>query len=1151
MARGWALITVFSVLLITEYTDADVVVHTNGYASYTQKLLSTKTNHFQFQFKTKDHTGVLMHAKGGSDFITLELIKGKLRYAADYGQTYDSYGEVASGFHEMFVGQRLANNEWHVVDLIHNEEKHKVTIKISNLNETEYETSRKIQQYDVKFSVEHVHTGGMKFIELTSPKESLAKKGIDGCFRNAVYNGKSVIDGAHVTLINAKRAACPLQAFFTLTDFAFRTSFLSYNFTGSQVKVSFVFKTRQVDQVLFDARSSVIPKINIAINKVGRVFGQFGDKNLSSEVSGTHDGYWHSVEFSWSSVPRLMLKVDGKTASMETGIRFPSVDSVEKFFFGKEFQGCMADFVVNGKKLVPSDFDKYGSKWEPTFGNCAQNEFCVPNPCLHGGKCKELPGKDVLQDTFQCNCTNTGYSGSVCNKPFHSASCAAIRAGPSNNAVSGKHFIDVDGMGPLPKVEVECYFKSQSVETVVKTKLASEVPVEDISGQKRVNIPYTADKRSIRSITMQSQQCSQHVKYVCTKSALFQSPKGPPQVRWLGPNYNFHYYWGGSNGKTDHCRCGVYNNCTDPSKYCNCDARSGKEATDEGALTNKKHLPMSRIEFLDVTSWKGSKGRFSIGSLKCSGDVSKDNAVSFRDSMAYLKVKPTSVTDYNNAIDAMTVAFSFKTTKAQGVIFYGKGPTSMDYIQVKIQSQSRIRAEVNMGSKADVVDLKVNGKFDDNKSHSVFFEFNRKELTFTVDGKTDSFKRDPSSLSHLDLDGEAFFVGGGHGVSEGFIGCVSGLFINGLMIDMQSTARYKEQNGVHVGCGIGCTRPGIVPCNYGKCIEKYSTFTCDCSLSPFDGKYCHKESYAINFNKGTSLMFTFKAPLQIKEGEAIVAFKTDHQNALIFSIHGDKLNCHLSLVLINGNLRVVFNFDTSSTSMKFFDVQPALQKSRFDDGKLHIVRVTHNGKKVAMHLLGEMSTMVIKNLEAGDDLLTGVKISIGSVKPPLSPQSGVPNSFIGCMSSFKYKYLPNMAQKPIILDIFALYGTGSKDVGGDGKIGPCSKSLPTPPPLPILIGRPTSTTRPVRPMQRMTVVRDYSLLIILLACVIVLFLLIVLVILCKYINRNLGAYKTNEDKRPLSRDTETAFSTPAGSDNGTEAHSGSGNGGRKKPEVYV
>ena len=88
----------------------------------------------------------------------------------------------------------------------------------------------------------------------------------------------------------------------------------------------------------------------------------------------------------------------------------------------------------------------------------------------------------------------------------------------------------------------------------------------------------------------------------------------------MGPNEYFHYYWGGANGRTDHCLCGVYNNCTDKSKYCNCDARSDKEAVDEGQLTNKKHLPMWTVEFLDVSSGKGSKGRFSIGALKCSGD---------------------------------------------------------------------------------------------------------------------------------------------------------------------------------------------------------------------------------------------------------------------------------------------------------------------------------------------------------------------------------------------------------------------------------------------------------------------------------------------------------------------------------------------------
>ena len=155
--------------------------------------------------------------------------------------------------------------------------------------------------------------------------------------------------------------------------------------------------------------------------------------------------------------------------------------------------------------------------------------------------------------------------------------------------------------------------------------------------------------------------------------------------------------------------------------------------------------------------------------------VSKNNAVSFRDSMAYLNIKPNSVTDYNNAIDAMTVSFSFKTTKAEGVLLYGKGRISMDYITIKIQNQNRLRAEVNLGSKADFVDVTIKAKVDDDASHSVFFEFNRKDISLTVDGTTVSAKRDPISQSHLDLDGEAMSVGGGQGVTEGFTGCISSL----------------------------------------------------------------------------------------------------------------------------------------------------------------------------------------------------------------------------------------------------------------------------------------------------------------------------------------------------------------------------------------
>ena len=344
-----------------------------------------------------------------------------IRYAADYGLKYDSYGEVTSGFHELFIGQRLADNQWHNIDLIHNTEKHKVTIKVDNLKETEYDVSRTIPQRDVAFSLEYVHTGGMKFVGKTSTKESLAQKGIDGCFRKTKYNGKSVIDGAHVTLINAKNTVCPLQSFFNLVDFPFKQSFLSYNYTGSNMAVSFAFKTRQVNQIVFETGHNILPDIKIRINQAGRVFAQFGNSNLSSEVSGANDGYWHRTNFLWSSLPpyKMALTVDGKTASMGMKNGFPSVDFVEKIFFGKEFQGCLADLVVSGKKLVPSDFDKYGpsAKWEPTFGNCAQVEFCVPNPCLHGGKCKEISStKELSHGSFECDCSNTGYHGSVCNK---------------------------------------------------------------------------------------------------------------------------------------------------------------------------------------------------------------------------------------------------------------------------------------------------------------------------------------------------------------------------------------------------------------------------------------------------------------------------------------------------------------------------------------------------------------------------------------------------------------------------------------------------------------------------------------------------------------------------------------------------------------
>ncbi len=94
----------------------------------------------------------------------------------------------------------------------------------------------------------------------------------------------------------------------------------------------------------------------------------------------------------------------------------------------------------------------------------------------------------------------------------------------------GVKTIDIDGTGPLPKMQVFCEYKSSGTVTKIATKLAKNVAVENRFGSKSLKIEYEADKRSIKALVGESLKCRQHVEYVCTKSALFQSPKGPSKV---------------------------------------------------------------------------------------------------------------------------------------------------------------------------------------------------------------------------------------------------------------------------------------------------------------------------------------------------------------------------------------------------------------------------------------------------------------------------------------------------------------------------------------------------------------------------------------------------------------------------------------------
>lgn len=70
--------------------------------------------------------------------------------------------------------------------------------------------------------------------------------------------------------------------------------------------------------------------------------------------------------------------------------------------------------------------------------------------------------------------------------------------------------------------------------------------------------------------------------------------------------------------------------------------------------------------------------------------------------------------------------------------------------------------------------------------------------------------------------------------SDGFVGCLRKMRVNGELVDMAAMAETAKD--VHAGCVGQCSTE---PClNGGMCIEKYDTVDCQCDDTAFGGAYC-------------------------------------------------------------------------------------------------------------------------------------------------------------------------------------------------------------------------------------------------------------------------------------------------------------------------
>lgn len=80
--------------------------------------------------------------------------------------------------------------------------------------------------------------------------------------------------------------------------------------------------------------------------------------------------------------------------------------------------------------------------------------------------------------------------------------------------------------------------------------------------------------------------------------------------------------------------------------------------------------------------------------------------------------------------------------------------------------------------------------------------------------------------------------GGTASRQRGFRGCIRSLQLNGVTLDLGERAKITP--GVQAGCPGHCSSYGKLCQNQGRCVERTSSFSCDCGPSAYAGAFCER-----------------------------------------------------------------------------------------------------------------------------------------------------------------------------------------------------------------------------------------------------------------------------------------------------------------------
>lgn len=539
---------------------------------------------------------------------------------------------------------------------------HQINVDISQystLSSYEYppvhrnDTIVKSNATDLKFDLDEiVYYGGQpKIKQVNTNPLLLSKRNFQGCLSYVSFNEKKIQSlNLSLAYFKSKENLATFHGNYTKGCHLEKPKFLKSFAKTTDKLVVYSHKNEKMFLAEFSyrtyMRTAVIMK-SIASEKRSSLSLVLTDNKLTLSVNLTKtssfqiihydenadDGVWRKIRV--EVTPTYMALTIDKTRTEHMFRTTHVLEFPNSLKFGGNHAsipgliGCVKNIYL-GKDLIPvNKIMELPVDMEFEESQCKMKDFCLPHkPCQNNGQCIQMATKAT------CNCKGTGYKAAFCSiedteQPIYKHSCSEYYAlGYRDN---GMYIIKPGTSMPF---KVYCDMTNPlGPRTTIKTNIRNNTYV--FAGKFRRDsfhfhyVQYSASKQQILDLITTSTSCRQYFRYDCYKSTLLDSNGRLSNlgVRWYNRHDTIRRYWHGNQAASSpkgSCRCGLEGNCQSSDYLCNCDRMGETFSFDDGYITDKNDLPITKIQ---VSRQKtNQRSTFQVGALECIG-LSPTNSI--------------------------------------------------------------------------------------------------------------------------------------------------------------------------------------------------------------------------------------------------------------------------------------------------------------------------------------------------------------------------------------------------------------------------------------------------------------------------------------------------------------------------------------------